>query len=1149
MMGGASKIRTLRWVLFLSGVILSPAVKGQDGLSPVRFPLSLAWRQWFLVPDSSRRIISLPDSLMIALSDRIRYGGRALKRNQHYQIDYAAAQVRLMFAPNGRDTLYLAYRVLPRPVPRQMARRRIQALPPDSSRKPAGERLAERIRPAGRLRREDAFGAQLRKSGSLIRGVSIGTGQGLKVDSGLRLQISGKISEDVEVIAALTDQNLPIQPEGNTQTLQEIDRVFIRLKSKRFGATLGDYELQYTGTEFARYQRKLQGAMATYTPKNTRLSVFGAVSKGKFRTQQFMGVEGKQGPYQLTGDRGQIDIIVLAGTERVWVDGELMVRGENNDYVIEYANGQITFTRRRLITADSRITVDFQYSDERFQRNLFGAEASVTAAGDRLRLTTTLLRESDDKNNPLSLPLNETYLAALENAGDSLATVDGATYVGPGRGQYIKQDSIFVYVGPDSGDYRVRFSDVGEGRGSYRFSGFGNFSYVGPGQGRYEPVVVLPRAQSQSLADLRMEYSPAPGVQMVGEFAVSRFDQNTYSALHDDDNQGQAYLLELQFRPERWRIGSLNLGRGDVRIRRRLRNSTFRDIDRINVIEYGRRWDIGQDNPTGREAVTEAQVNYEPWRQMQFFGELGILDLQARGLSSARWQFGTRWQRPRLLELNYRVERIRRKTIADAEPGDWLRQKGEVSRRIGFLRSMFRFESEQKKEAVTDSVRSGFRFTDWSAGIGLAGQKRLELELHYGQRIDDDRIEQRFRRKSLARTFSAKLGVRRWHNLVASASFIHRRRDWADPQTADSRTDLAELRLGYAAWKRSLQMDTDYQISSTQVNRLQRVYFKVREGEGNYRYDPDLNEYIQDPFGDYVLRLIPTNEFLPVVELRSRWQLRLRPEYILRRKKKLTAVQKVLKALSSETVLRIDEKTQNPRVNDIYFFKLSEFQNPEFTLFGNISLRQDIYVFQNRRSFSLRYRLLSGRSLNNQFLEGGQNRDFLQHSVRMNVALSQKLNVRLEIFRTREDKLFDIPGRRDRRIRSVRLESDLSYRPQPRWEIAGRLVFGRDRDLAYAPATEVTQFSFKPRTTYSFRSRGRLRAELEWTYVTARPSNRIIPYELAQGNRVGNTLRWNLRFEYRMASNLNASLSYQGRDEPGRPKTLHLAKVEMRAFF
>jgi hypothetical protein len=53
---------------------------------------------------------------------------------------------------------------------------------------------------------------------------------------------------------------------------------------------------------------------------------------------------------------------------------------------------------------------------------------------------------------------------------------------------------------------------------------------------------------------------------------------------------------------------------------------------------------------------------------------------------------------------------------------------------------------------------------------------------------------------------------------------------------------------------------------------------------------------------------------------------------------------------------------------------------------------------------------------------------------------------------------------------------------------------------------------------------------------------------LANGNRPGRTLRWNFALEYRVSTNINLSVSYLGRNEPQR-RTLHLGKVEMRAFF
>ena len=45
------------------------------------------------------------------------------------------------------------------------------------------------------------------------------------------MQLAGDLTNDVNVTAALTDESSPIQPEGNTKTLQEFDKVFMTIKS------------------------------------------------------------------------------------------------------------------------------------------------------------------------------------------------------------------------------------------------------------------------------------------------------------------------------------------------------------------------------------------------------------------------------------------------------------------------------------------------------------------------------------------------------------------------------------------------------------------------------------------------------------------------------------------------------------------------------------------------------------------------------------------------------------------------------------------------------------------------------------------------------------------------------------------------------
>ena len=56
----------------------------------------------------------------------------------------------------------------------------------------------------------------LEYSGSFGRSIAVGNSQDLTANSNFNLQIAGKLTNDISILGAITDNNIPFQPEGNT---------------------------------------------------------------------------------------------------------------------------------------------------------------------------------------------------------------------------------------------------------------------------------------------------------------------------------------------------------------------------------------------------------------------------------------------------------------------------------------------------------------------------------------------------------------------------------------------------------------------------------------------------------------------------------------------------------------------------------------------------------------------------------------------------------------------------------------------------------------------------------------------------------------------------------------------------------------------
>ncbi len=267
------------------------------------------------------------------------------------------------------------------------------------------------------LRAEDTAYSkyQLNYSGSKSMAVTVGSGGGLGLDASLFINLNGQVAQDVFVEGQLSDQNVPIQPEGNTATLKEVDTKYIKVFGSHYAYTLGNYLMDYGAAGEDRFTAKVQGVDGGYFRNGYALHGSWSLSDGQYQSDTLRGVDGKQSGYYLRGRDGHQFITVLAGTERIWRNAVPLKRGV--DYTIDYSEGRLDFLAPMVVTGENLFSAEFQYTEQDFQRTLSAGEIRDSAGPFTWSLRA--ISESENKDQPLNLVLDSTRLREFAALGDA----------------------------------------------------------------------------------------------------------------------------------------------------------------------------------------------------------------------------------------------------------------------------------------------------------------------------------------------------------------------------------------------------------------------------------------------------------------------------------------------------------------------------------------------------------------------------------------------------------------------------------------------------------------------------------------------------------------------------------------------------------
>ena len=1113
------------------------------------------------------------DSMSIAPGTLRLWSGAGLLDTSFYALDPWHAMI-MRRANTPRDTLTAIYRVLPLLLAGPRRHKEMSLLHeavPD-------ERDPFKYRPEkGAV---DPLGITgLNKSGSISRGVLFGNNQDLSVNSALNLELSGKLTDHINVLASVADNNIPIQAGGNTAELQDFDKVFIKLFDERQELIAGDMVLERPKSHFLTYLKKTKGL--GYSVKlgqddrdHGSVAVSAAISKGKFARNVIQGIEGVQGPYRLKADDGGLFIIVLSGTERVFIDGQAMSRGQENDYVIDYNTAEVSFTAKRPITKDRRIVVEFQYSDKNYARTLVRL-ASEWHIG-RTELHADLYTEQDSRNQPLQQTLSDSDKVVLSRAGDDplAATTSGVDSVAYSADEvlYAERDSlgyypVYVYsTASDSAHFRVNFSSVGSGKGDYvqdQFTPNGRvFRWLPPDtvnnaivhRGDHAPVRVLVPPRAQQVLEIGGTHVFNARARAWAQVAWSNDDRNTFSSRDDGDNQGLALRAGGE---QAFRLSAsdstvlLVLGTDHEWIAK-----NFRPVERFRAPEFERNWNallVPQDNDQLLSSLSLA---------------LRAAKSGSARISSSLFHITDRYNGYRqALESDMHFGRYDvmidgsvLSTSANAVVSDFLRHKARIARRLKWITIGVKDEQERNRFRSDTSgglLTGSYSFLDWSGFAQNSDSSKWTFSLSGGQRYEQALKGSVLARSTEATTYATTLGLHADPTKRFGLTLNYRRLRIIDSTIVAQRPEdtwLGRLDNDLSMLKGAVHLNMFYELGSGLEQRREFIYVQVPAGQGTYIWNDyngngikELNEFEVANFGyeaDYIRAYTPTNEYVRTFSNQFSTSLEIRPSAAWADAK---GVKAFLNKWSDLASFRTERKTGTEKLdNALDPFKLDP-TDPALTAFS-ASIRNAIYYDRSSRVWSVDHSHQSDR--NKSLLLNGydtRTRDSDILHLRLNAGSHWTTEAEGEVGRSTSRS--DLLQGRTFAIDLHAVRPKITWQPGTNMRVAVQYKYTEKKNRLELGGEQATIRDLGTEIRYNIAGKGSIQANANLIDIAyTGEQNSSLGNEMLGGLKAGANATWSLSIQRRLSDHLQIDLTYNGRHSANTP-VIHVGGAQVRAFF
>ncbi|MFN5416777.1 MAG: hypothetical protein ACK5B9_06940 [Flavobacteriia bacterium] len=1064
------------------------------------------------------------------------------------------------------DSFLVTYRILPIDLKRIYQKRDTSLIYTQNK----GDR--DRFKIQGTDTYQDIFGSSgIKKNGSISRGVSFGNNQDLSLNSTLNLELSGELAPNLKILASVTDDNLPIQPDGNTNKLQEFDQVFIQIYNDKFKLIAGDFWIYKPKGYFLNYKKRAQGLFGEYSWSNKvdtkwKIQGSGALSKGKFARQIIQGAEGNQGPYRLRGNENEPFIVVLSGTERVYIDGRLLDRGQEFDYTIDYNTAEVIFTAKNLITKDVRIVVEFQYSDLNYARSLVQANAAYTSKKFDFWLNS--YSEQDAKNQTIQQDLSISQKQLLADIGDSLSlarsiSIDSIGYV-DNQNLYklidsLGIDSVLVFsVNPDSAFYRGTFTYVGPNKGNYIYESSNALGKVyrwvapigGIPQGDYEAARLIIAPKQKQMVSSGFQYRIKKNLVIESEFAYTKNDINTFSRLNSADDAGWSNHTKISSEKEFSKKDSIYQWKRKNKAEFEILNQYFSPIEQYRTVEFDRDWNTRGRGFVGQQISTSIGTEFEHYKK----GNLG-LELNQYQVGKDYDGYKTRlfgkWKH-KGFSANWNASYL---TSSSLEKNEFLRHKVQIQQKIKKLKVAYKDDFERNKFNKNGLLNTtSYLFYDKEFSLSNVDSSKFNYSFTYRERLDMRSDSSRLQNAAKAKTGGVNLQVNANKNQRLNFILNYRQLDILNKnlinQTPEN-TLLGRIDYDQKLWNSALTWNTFYEIGSGLELKKDFIYVQVNDGQGIYTWIDynadgikDLNEFEIAQFVDqasYIRVFTPTNEYIKTFSNEFNQGIFFKPEKIWSSK---NGFLKFMSRFSNQARIRINRKTNN--------FETNEVLNPFFggvrdtsLISSSSTIRNNLYFNRTNSIFTLDYGYQKTQAKT--LLASGfdaREQEYHEGNIRVNIKKKYSIEAMYQVGRKLVNA--DYTSGRNYDINYSLVKPALIFQPSTsfRFSLNGRYS---DKKNVAGESAFVSEIGFQ--TKYNQAKKGSFQAAFALINIKYNgDQNSALGFEMLESLKPGKNFTWNAGYQRSVSKNLQLSFQYNGRKSEGN-KMIHSGGMEVRAFF